>query len=88
MIYFYVYIYTYIYIYIYIFEQPQIFTEKKSRLHGTVFWGPEVVLPGKRDRKRTSNEINAHDVPHLLFVKAWVRLDEICQNFEDRIEDS
>ena len=45
--------------------------------------GPEVALPGKRDRNRTSNEINAHDVPHFLFVKAWIRLNEICQSFED-----
>ena len=32
-------------------EQPHLCTEKKSRLQGTVFWGPEVALPGKRDRK-------------------------------------
>ena len=52
--------------------------------------GPEVALPGKPDRDRTSNEINTHDVPHLLylFVEAWIRLNEICQDFEDHIEDS
>ena len=38
---------------------------KESILQGTVFRGPEVALPGKRDRNRTSYEINAHDVPHL-----------------------
>ena len=43
--------------------------EKKSRLQGTVFWGPEVALPGKRDRNQTSSEINAHDVPHFLLSK-------------------
>ena len=65
-----------------------LFAEKKSRLHGTVFWGPEVALSGKRDRNRTSNKLNRHDVPHILFVKAWIRLNEFCQNFEDHIEDS
>ena len=74
-----VYICIYVYMYIYVYEQPHLFTEKKSRLLGTVFWGPEVALPGKRDRNRTSNEINTHDVTHLLFVKAWIRLNEICQ---------
>ena len=69
-------------------EQPHKFTEKKSRLHGTVFWGPEVALPGKRDWNRTSNEINTLDVPHLLFVKGSIRLNKICQNFKDHIEDS
>ena len=32
------------------YEQPHLFTGKKSRLQGTVFWGPEVALPGERDR--------------------------------------
>ena len=70
------------------FEQPHLFMEKKSRLQGTVFWGPEVAFRGKGDRNRTSKEINTHHVPHFLFVQAWTRLNEICQNFEDHIEDS
>ena len=53
-----------------------------------VFWGAEVALPGERDMKRTWNEINTHDVPHFLLVQAFIRLNEICQNFEDHIEDS
>ena len=62
-----IYIYTQ-HIYIYTYEQPHLFMEKKNRLRGTVFWGPEVALPGKRDRNRTSNEKNTHDVPHLGFL--------------------
>ena len=30
-----------------LYEQLHLYTEKKSRLQGTVFWGPEVALPGK-----------------------------------------
>ena len=69
-------------------ERPHVFRENKSRLHGTVFWGPEVAPPGKRDKKRTSNAISTHDVPHFLFVQAWMRLNDICQNSDDHIEDS
>ena len=63
------------------------FTDEKSRLQGTAFWGPEVALCGERDRNRTSNEINTYYVPYFLLVQAWIRLNEICQNFEDHIED-
>ena len=79
---------TQVYIHIYIYEQPHFFAEKKSRLQGTVFWGPEVSLPCKRDRNRISNKINTHDVPHFLFVKAWITWNEICQYLEDHIEVS
>ena len=60
-------------------EQPHLFTEKKSRRQGAVFWGPEVTLPGKQDRNPASNEINTHAVPHFLFVQAWIRLTEISR---------
>ena len=69
-------------------EQKHLFTARKSRLQGTTFWGLEVALLGERDRNRASNEINTHDVPHFLLVQAWIRLNEICPNFEDYIEDS
>ena len=69
-------------------EHPHLSTEKKSRLQGTVVWVPEVALAGKRDRNQTSNQINTHDVPHFLFGQAWIRLNEICQDFEDHVEDS
>ena len=73
---------------VYTCEQPHLFTSKKSRLQGTLFRSPHVALPGKRDRNRTWTEINAHDVPHFLVVQARIRLNEICQNFDDHIEDS
>ena len=56
------------------YEQTHSFSERKSRLQGTAFWGPEVALLGPRDRNRTSNEINTHDVSHFLLVQAWIRL--------------
>ena len=71
--------YVFIYIYVCVCERPHSFTEKKSRLQGTVFWGPEVARPGKRDRNRCSN---IHDVPHFRFVQSWVRFNGICQNFD------
>ena len=43
-----------------LYEQPHLFTEDKSRLEGTAFWGPEAEHPGERDRNRTSNEINTY----------------------------
>ena len=63
-------------------------TTQKIYTAKSVFRCPEVVLPGKRNRNRTSNEINTHDLPHFHFVQAWVRLNEICQEFGDHIEDS
>ena len=65
-------------------EQKYLFTERKSRLQGTAFWGPEVALLGGRDRR---NEINTYDVPHFLLVQAWTRLNHICPNLEDHIEE-
>ena len=72
-------------------EQKHLFMERKSRLQGTALRGPEVTLIGERDGNQTSNEINTRDVPHFLLsplVQAWIRLNEICQNFEDHIQDS
>ena len=69
---------------IYIYGQKHLYTERKSRLQGTACWDPEVA----RDMNRTSNEINTRDVPHFLLVQAWIRLNEICPNFKDHIEDS
>ena len=63
----------------FIYEQKHLCTERKGRLQVTAFWGPEVALIGERDRNRTWNEINAHDVPLVLLVQTWTRLNEICQ---------
>ena len=42
---------------------------------------------GVRKSLSLASEIDTHDVPHF-FVKAWLRWNEICQNFEDYIKDS
>ena len=78
----------YIYIYMYIlYEQPHLFTEEKSSLQGTAFWGPELALSGKPDRNRTSNEINAYH--RSCWFKARTRLNATSQHFEHHIhEDS
>ena len=59
-----------LYVCVYMHMSSRIYLRKEE--HGTAVWGPVVALSGKRDRKRTSNDINTHDVPHFLFVQAWI----------------